>query len=266
MNDNTAEQLKCREAFEKWYANRYGEYQPNNLKDATWHAWKAAKTTDVQTSSTVSEVEALRAAQSRDVMPLIGSLLDSFELLANDLKTDPDLKELVRGLHAIERAMLAAEPNGERIEQVSQQEVNGIPVPVTIDRTHANRAYVTLGFADSSFCTDFIKAAERGFRPINTRADSGDAVAWTSQQDIDYLKCCEHAGDIEVYAHPCKATPIPLFTHPSATSLDMRKAFAFDALVAAGFVTQGKADESLAIAEAALSQRVEKGKATEVGL
>jgi hypothetical protein len=40
-----------------------------------------------------------------------------------------------------------------------------IPVPVSIDRTHANRAYVTLGFSDASFCTDFIKAAQRGFAP-----------------------------------------------------------------------------------------------------
>jgi hypothetical protein len=41
---------------------------------------------------------------------------------------------------------------------------SGIPVPVSIDRTHKNLAYVTLGFADASFCTDFIKAAGRGFK------------------------------------------------------------------------------------------------------
>lgn len=58
-----------------------------------------------------SEVEKLRAAQARDVMPLIGSLLDSFEQLATDLKTDPELEQLVGHLQAIEDVMLTAEPS-----------------------------------------------------------------------------------------------------------------------------------------------------------
>jgi len=76
-----------------------------------------AEEKSIQASAPVAEVEGLRSAQARDVMPLIGPLLDSFELLANDLKTDPDLRELVRNLQAIEEAMLTAEPNEDRIEQ-----------------------------------------------------------------------------------------------------------------------------------------------------
>jgi hypothetical protein len=46
--------------------------------------------------------------------------------------------------------------------------------------------------------------------------------------------------------------------HLAKGAQDARKAFAFDALVAAGIVTQAKADESLAIADQAmLSQRGE---------
>jgi len=90
---------------------------------------------------------------------------------------------------------------------------------------YSDRTLIRDGRYPDYYGNPVVQGAWEGFKlGLRTRADSGEAVAWTSQQDIDYLKCCEHAGEIEVYAHPCKATPIPLFTHPSATALDVQDA------------------------------------------
>ena len=46
-----------------------------------------------------------RRRQARKVMPLIGALLDSWEALPNDVRSDPELKGLMRHLSRINDAM-----------------------------------------------------------------------------------------------------------------------------------------------------------------
>lgn len=53
----------------------------------------------------VTERERLRAAQSKAVMPLIGSLLDAWDGLSNDLKLDPELEHFARLMTKVHAAM-----------------------------------------------------------------------------------------------------------------------------------------------------------------
>jgi len=53
----------------------------------------------------MSERSELRKDQVRKVMPLIGSLLDAWEAVPNDLRGDPDLTDLARCLRRINRAI-----------------------------------------------------------------------------------------------------------------------------------------------------------------
>ena len=56
-----------------------------------------------------NEIERLRKAQARAVMPLIGPLLDAWEGLPNDFKGSEELEELNNHLGAIATAMEDAE-------------------------------------------------------------------------------------------------------------------------------------------------------------
>jgi hypothetical protein len=57
-----------------------------------------------------SEVEQLRQAQSNEVMPLIGPMLDAWDGLYNDFAQSDELRGLARAVKAINRAMLNAAP------------------------------------------------------------------------------------------------------------------------------------------------------------
>ena len=52
-----------------------------------------------------AERKAIRRKQSRDVMPLIGILLDAWDDLPNDVKTDPELERLAAKIESIDHAM-----------------------------------------------------------------------------------------------------------------------------------------------------------------
>jgi len=56
-----------------------------------------------------SEIERLRKAQAKAVMPLIGPLLDAWEGLPNDFKGAEEFEELNEQLEAINAAMEDAE-------------------------------------------------------------------------------------------------------------------------------------------------------------
>lgn len=88
---------------------------------------------------------------------------------------------------------------------------------------------------------------------VNTRADSGEAVAYQVRIPTGNWQECTW-DEFERVSHNRPNDARQLFTHPSATDEDVRKAFAFDALVAAGFITQAKADESLNVADAAIAR------------
>ena len=93
----------------------------------------------------------------------------------------------------------------------------------------------------------------------NTRADSGEAVAWMAE-DGRVISKQAHASGKRVGGAPLSAIseyPVPLFAHPIATEEESRKAVAFDALVAAGFVTQEKAQEAIELANAIASREGE---------
>jgi len=57
------------------------------------------------------------------------------------------------GVSALDEAIstLAAQGQGEKM-----------PVPASVDRTHKNKSYLTLGFYDEQACTRFFKAITRG--------------------------------------------------------------------------------------------------------
>lgn len=50
----------------------------------------------------------LRAAQAKAVMPLIGGLLDAWDALTNDLRSDPELEHLKAQIERIDEAMETA--------------------------------------------------------------------------------------------------------------------------------------------------------------
>jgi len=52
-----------------------------------------------------AERKSIRRKQARDVMPLIGNLLDAWDDLPNDVKTDPELERLATKIELIDRAM-----------------------------------------------------------------------------------------------------------------------------------------------------------------
>lgn len=88
-------------------------------------------------------------------------------------------------------------------------------------------------------------------------APDGDAVFWlwrsphmaAADEDHNCTRDPSFAENIRLQGWEI----FPVYTRSNAKAGDVRKAFAFDALVAAGHVTQAKADESLAIADKALS-------------
>jgi len=49
--------------------------------------------------------ERIREEQSRNVMPLIGGLLDAWDELPNDVKSDPELNRLAKNIQRIDTAM-----------------------------------------------------------------------------------------------------------------------------------------------------------------
>jgi len=49
--------------------------------------------------------ERIREEQSRNVMPLIGQLLDAWDELPNDVKSDPELNRLAKNIQGIDIAM-----------------------------------------------------------------------------------------------------------------------------------------------------------------
>ncbi|BCQ23113.1 hypothetical protein NK8_12380 [Caballeronia sp. NK8] len=51
----------------------------------------------------------------------------------------------------------------------SEGQAHPIPVPIVIDRSHANQAYVTYGFRDEAMCTEFINATNSHRKPLYTR-------------------------------------------------------------------------------------------------
>ena len=52
-----------------------------------------------------AERESIRRRQTRDVMSLIGNLLDAWDDLPNDVKTDPELERLATKIELIDHAM-----------------------------------------------------------------------------------------------------------------------------------------------------------------
>lgn len=58
---------------------------------------------------TSKEIVRLRKAQAREVMPLIGPLLDAFEQIPNDVLGMEELAELCVAIEAINSAMEDAE-------------------------------------------------------------------------------------------------------------------------------------------------------------
>ena len=53
----------------------------------------------------VQDREHIREEQSRNVMPLIGQLLDAWDELPNDVKSDPELNRLAKNIQRIDTAM-----------------------------------------------------------------------------------------------------------------------------------------------------------------
>jgi hypothetical protein len=53
----------------------------------------------------MNERDRLRAAQSKAVMPIIGSLLDAWDGLSNDLKSDPELEHFAQLMTKVHAAM-----------------------------------------------------------------------------------------------------------------------------------------------------------------
>jgi len=49
--------------------------------------------------------ERIRKEQSRNVMPLIGQLLDAWDELPNDVKSGPELNRLAKNIQRIDIAM-----------------------------------------------------------------------------------------------------------------------------------------------------------------
>ena len=47
----------------------------------------------------------IRLKQAKDVMPLIGGLLDAWDNLPNDVKSDPELEKLSKHIQKIDDAM-----------------------------------------------------------------------------------------------------------------------------------------------------------------
>ncbi len=56
----------------------------------------------------MDNLKQLRQNQAERVMPMIGPLLDAYEQLPNDLKTDPDLDSIRKIVAAINKAMETA--------------------------------------------------------------------------------------------------------------------------------------------------------------
>ena len=52
-----------------------------------------------------AERESIRERQAKDVMSLIGDLLDAWDELPNDVKTDPELERLAAKIESIDHAM-----------------------------------------------------------------------------------------------------------------------------------------------------------------
>jgi len=52
-----------------------------------------------------AERESIRERQAKDVMSLIGDLLDAWDELPNDVKTDPELERLATKIELIDHAM-----------------------------------------------------------------------------------------------------------------------------------------------------------------
>ena len=52
-----------------------------------------------------AERESIRRRQAKDVMSLIGDLLDAWDELPNDVKTDPELERLAAKIESIDHAM-----------------------------------------------------------------------------------------------------------------------------------------------------------------
>lgn len=52
-----------------------------------------------------AEIEKLRRQQANKVMPLIGPLLDAWEGISNDTKSEPDLKHFASQIHRLYQAM-----------------------------------------------------------------------------------------------------------------------------------------------------------------
>jgi len=53
----------------------------------------------------MNERKIIRLKQSKDVMPLIGGLLDAWDDLPNDVKSDPELEKLSKHIQKIDDAM-----------------------------------------------------------------------------------------------------------------------------------------------------------------
>ena len=60
---------------------------------------------EVEMDKVEAERESIRRKQTWDVMPLIGNLLDAWDDLPNDVKTDPELERLADKIESIDRAM-----------------------------------------------------------------------------------------------------------------------------------------------------------------
>jgi len=60
---------------------------------------------EVEMDKVEAERESIRRRQTRDVMSLIGNLLDAWDDLPNDVKTDPELERLATKIELIDHAM-----------------------------------------------------------------------------------------------------------------------------------------------------------------
>lgn len=130
-----------------------------------------------------------------------------------------------------------------------------------------------------------------GWKAANsTRADSGEAVAWLHIMHMEHGQTARLLTESSTnpwgtrgkhYDESYAVTSVPLFTHPSATSDEVKDAERYRWLrdhsqpgACAFYLSVGMALHGVrfmpetvdSFIDAALSQRVEKGKATEVGL
>lgn len=53
----------------------------------------------------MNEIERLRKKQAEKVMPMIGALLEAWDDLPNDVKSDPELDRLERQIRKIDNGM-----------------------------------------------------------------------------------------------------------------------------------------------------------------